>query len=352
MRQIRVNKRTDVIASEYYEEMEFSNICEKAHKGLGKLLGKFTMLQANGCTIQLKDKVGNNTVPPKIFVDYIWQLLKDYSNLQTLRPNLFDMEIKTFENILSADKVKCKFRCKEQEGDNWEESLANQIVEAMGYKDVREKIYPTFIRKFGVKTCVYCNANYAITDTAGNAYYDLDHWKPKAFYPYFCTSFYNLQPACPSCNRRKRDDSRNEYFHLWRDSPGNNLEPFRFYLRPESIINYLIGFKKSGLPLEIKETSVLYMNLVKTAKEVFHLDAVYEEHRDVLEEILWKHKIYNDSYLSVTEELLRGIGIGGAANYKSIRDRFIMGNYCNPEDIHKRPLSKMTQDIGRQLGLV
>lgn len=46
----------------------------------------------------------------------------------------------------------------------------------------------------------------------GNGYYDLDHGKPKAKYPYLCTSFFNLQPACPSCNRKKSDDVKKEFF--------------------------------------------------------------------------------------------------------------------------------------------
>lgn len=33
-------------------------------------------------------------------------------------------------------------------------------------------------------------------------------------------------------------------------------------------------------------------------------------------------------------------------------NRFILGTYANPEDIHKRPLTAFMQSIGRQLGLI
>jgi len=33
-------------------------------------------------------------------------------------------------------------------------------------------------------------------------------------------------------------------------------------------------------------------------------------------------------------------------------NRFILGTYDKPEDIHKRPLAKLTQDVAKQLGII
>ena len=33
-------------------------------------------------------------------------------------------------------------------------------------------------------------------------------------------------------------------------------------------------------------------------------------------------------------------------------ERLILGNYASPDDVHKRPLAKLYQDIGRELGLI
>ena len=33
-------------------------------------------------------------------------------------------------------------------------------------------------------------------------------------------------------------------------------------------------------------------------------------------------------------------------------DRLILGNYSNPEEIHKRPMAKFMQDIGKEVCLI
>lgn len=33
-------------------------------------------------------------------------------------------------------------------------------------------------------------------------------------------------------------------------------------------------------------------------------------------------------------------------------NRFLLGNYDSPEDIHRRPLAKLIQDIARQLDII
>ena len=42
-------------------------------------------------------------------------------------------------------------------------TLAELIVEAMQYKKVQKDIMPEYIRQVGIKTCVYCNAQFATT---------------------------------------------------------------------------------------------------------------------------------------------------------------------------------------------
>lgn len=61
--------------------------------------------------------------------------------------------------------------------------------------------------------CPYCNYNKVsvvpITaedpqDKKDKAYLDIDHFYPKAQYPYFALSFYNLIPSCHTCNSSEK----------------------------------------------------------------------------------------------------------------------------------------------------
>ena len=44
-------------------------------------------------------------------------------------------------------------------------SFTDLIIKAMDYKGVRENIFPDYVRNdvLGIKTCIYCNAQFAIT---------------------------------------------------------------------------------------------------------------------------------------------------------------------------------------------
>ena len=62
----------------------------------------------------------------------------------------------------------------------------------MRYDDVRSFGLLPFMKQLNIKTCCYCNAQYATTFINGNdslASYDLDHYYPQSKYPYLSTSF-------------------------------------------------------------------------------------------------------------------------------------------------------------------
>ncbi len=351
MRIIQIDKRIEMVASKYQKLVEDSmgNDVKDNLRKLQSILKK---------RAKKKLSSGPENCDPSIAIDYIQRIIDYYDKLLTLHPSEFDDEIAEFEKIIKKNDDVLDFKVSATKGDKKvDSSLANEIVKAMKYSEIRKKIYPKVTRQLKIKTCVYCNANYTITDANGRGYYDLDHWKPKSRYPFLCTSFYNLQPSCPSCNRRKGKDN-GEYLQLWKDTDDNvGLDVFNFQLEPDSIIAYLLNLKigkrtKGQLIIDISEASDYYKTLVNNSLKRFQLKKRYEEHVDVAEEIVWKRQIYNDSYLASTEGLLREIYTGDRATLKSIRDRFILGNYGNPEEVHMRPLAKMTQDIAKQLGLL
>ena len=253
--------------------------------------------------------------------------------------------ISVFEKLVPRDKVNLPMSI---DGGS-KESLSDRLVRIMRYDIVRKKIAPRFYRERGVKTCVYCNANYAITDAYYSAYYDMDHWKPKALYPYLCVSFFNMQPSCPSCNRRK-SDSDDTFFCLWNDQSGADLDVLDFELSYFSYVMYLVFGVNDFLNVSLVPSHPQDGNNVKlrnVAEQKFHIESRYKEHSDVTEEIVWKSWIYSPSFLqslknAFSHDVFSYIDVG----------RFILGNYIDPDDIHKRPLSRMTQDVAKQLGII
>ncbi|MGB3962330.1 MAG: hypothetical protein WBK95_08860, partial [Sulfurimonas sp.] len=80
----------------------------------------------------------------------------------------------------------------------------------------------------------------------------------------------------------------------------------------------------------------------------FALQTLYNEHKDIVLELIQKAQIYNESYL---DELMQNYE---GTLFKNREDlmRLITCGYLNDEDLHKRPLSKLIKDISEELGLV
>jgi hypothetical protein len=214
------------------------------------------------------------------------------------------------------------------------------ISAAMRYDAVRDKEFLPYVRALGIRSCVYCNANYALSINTGAKDYgkfELDHFWPQSKFPYFCTNFYNLTPCCSNCNKYKLD--KDSQFCLY-SSDHTGLEQFDFELEKRSIVKYML-FQNPDV-LEIKFSARHHQDHGR----LFKIQATYDVLKDVAEEIIWKSKIYNGSYLKSLNNSFGRKFLSG--NFH----RFLLGNYDRPQDIHKRPLSKMTQDIAKQLGMI
>lgn len=280
------------------------------------------------------------------YEQYVQHIIDSLPELLYAKPSEFlNKYIPDFEQLVSRQVVNEKISI---DGDD-SESLSDRLVSIMRYNTVRKKIAPAFFRKLEVKSCVYCNANYAITDAQNEAYFDMDHWKPKALYPYLCISFCNFQPSCPSCNRRK-NDSDGPFFGLWNDQNGTSLDVVDFELPNLSLVKYIVFGDKTDLSVSFAPShpydhqNVMLRNV---AEEKFHIEARYKEHNDIVEEIVWKKWIYNQSFV---------LSLRNALGYKipSFVDvrRFILGTYADAEDIHKRPLTRMIQAVAKKVGVL
>lgn len=198
-----------------------------------------------------------------------------------------------------------------------------------------------FIDNIGKDTCLYCNRNYIYTlEEKDKLKPEIDHFYPKGVYPFLGLTYYNLIPSCELCNGNNckgETDPRvcgltNPY--LIKDSD------FRF--------TYTIKSIKVLNPLsDLSSVKISFKSKLQPHLDVFKLDKLYEKHTDHLLELVIKSKLrYTDHYRKYLKSYKR---------LKFSRDeinRMIIGNYSKIEDVHRRPLAKLYQDIALELGLI
>ena len=195
--------------------------------------------------------------------------------------------------------------------------------------------------KLNVNTCPYCNRQYTFTiDKKKKTRPQFDHFYPISIYPYFALSFYNLIPCCSICNQIKTDSTKT-LLHPYCEGFGDS---FYFNINHK---DYILNKKK----IEVKFNSVNGYNneFVKKCENnvsEFALKDLYSKHSDYMEEIIEKAYSYNDSFY---DSLIHDFSKMGKTH--SEIDRLIFGNYIDLADNEKRPLSKLTRDLLRSIGL-
>lgn len=324
MRRILIDDRVRGIAKSFKDFLE---------NGLG---GKYKSPKTH------LGELANNPLLNPQQKQYVQLIISEWDNLIVLEPP-FDVTIQKFESIFATDKI-----ATEELGNNPKSPilLYKEIVKAMRYDYVQEKVYPKIINQLGIKTCVYCNAQYAFSyDNGKDSFqnYEIDHWMPKSKYPYLCTSFFNLQPSCPKCNKSKSSKDDILPFCLYTHD-GSKLNPFDFSILHLSCAQYLATHDRDMLRIIFSSKEPGLKDNVDT---LFHISTQYQAHKDVVEELIWKKQIYNSTILGIYKDNFKQLGFK-----QTDFNRFILSNYDKDEDILKRPFAKMVQDIAKQLGII
>lgn len=270
---------------------------------------------------------------------YVQHIIDNWDKLIVAKLDDITGFINSFEDIIPTEQIK-----NETITLGGKDYLDKAIVDAMMYNKVQDKIYPSFMQELGIKACVYCNAQYAFASPHGSyRNYELDHLYPKDKYPYLCTSFFNLQPCCSHCNKTKKDKTSSSAFNLFTMQPCEQ-NPMQLTLESSSIVKYIVSLNPSVLKIKFDSSDTA----LKTCHEdMFKISKLYEGHTDVAEELIWKKLAYNPTYISAYRLIFKALRLS-----QTDVERFILGNYSREEDIHKRPLSKMTQDIAKQLKII
>jgi len=212
--------------------------------------------------------------------------------------------------------------------------VLNRIFVDYGYNKINKL---EFIKTIDLKTCPYCNRNYTFTiNKQGSIKPEIDHLYPKSLYPYLACSYFNLIPSCPTCNGFGAKEAK-DTFYAYPISNPYTITPidFKFSIIPMNI-NFL-NIEQEQYKFDDFEIE-LFGN--KANLEVFELEELYKQHKDVVLDLLIKKAYYPQSYI----DELYGFGFSKDELY-----RYLFSNYREDIELHKRPLSKLIKDIVTEL---
>jgi hypothetical protein len=187
-----------------------------------------------------------------------------------------------------------------------------------------------------VDVCPYCNRNYIKNlDENGKRICEMDHFYPKSEYPFLSLSFYNLIPSCKTCNQTFKGTK------LVSVNPYSKIEEFSFGLKIENSRFY---YDKNGFSIDYEKAKKI---LDKNFK-VFYIDKLYNQHKDQILELIQKQITYPDSYIDELFQKYEG------TFFRNKEDviRHLSNGIMEEENFHLRPLSKLTHDIAKELGLL
>ena len=298
-------------------------------KKTGNVSDFFTKVNA-----KLKEEQRENREWSQKFPACIDYLIKDFKLIIKALPEELEGITENFENNLPNQN--------QQDIDNFKK----WILDVFDYKSFRKS---PKIRWFGnclgVKSCLYCNAQFTHTlkynDTVDKLLFQFDHFYPKDKYPYLSLSLGNLVVCCSTCNQHKSNNFDSKNIHPYQHDADSI---FKFEIPEENILGNLLGLDKNSLKPEIKPLDEK-LTTIEFNKD--RIEKIYENHTDIVEELLLKSLYYDESKKSELLNAFEGLNLS-----ESLIDRLILGNYVLEEDINKRPLSKLTKDISKQLKLI
>ena len=262
-------------------------------------------------------------------------------NLKAKIKSTFGLE---FKDLILADCDTLRELSKiAQNDDKLKEHFIN-LYDKFAEDDFAKK----HIHNLKIRVCPYCNRNYTINfekDGKLERTAEFDHFYPKKGrykkYPYFAVCIYNLIPCCHTCNHRK-SNSNDEILNPFKESFNDKV---KVTFTPNSHKFY---YDENEIKLEFtsrdnEELEEATDNHIK----IFHLEELYEEHKDLVVELIQKAYIYNDSHL---DELLHKYE---GKLFKNREDliRLIVGVDYMDENINNRPFNKLMKDIADDLDL-
>lgn len=222
--------------------------------------------------------------------------------------------------------------------------LKKLIIEKLNYTYLRKTFYPNYFSNIGIKACVYCNSalTVSVEESHGkfSARFDVDHFEPKDDFPYLSIFLFNLYPACASCNRRKSVSTGLNYKLYSDDLLETKESKYSFKLDTGSKSQYL-------LTKDVNSLSFRFAPDWNPFQLIFKIEELYSTQKDLIEELIVKQQMYDQYNIKSLQNSFSKLKL-----HPELYLRTLLGNYTKQTDIHKRPIAKFMQDIGRDLGII
>lgn len=226
--------------------------------------------------------------------------------------------------------------------------LGKAILNTFKYKNFRKNSKSAmFCESLKIKACLYCNAQFTLAvgknGKAKKLLFQLDHFYNKNKYPFLSLTMGNLIPCCSTCNisKSKTDFDIVNYIHPYLEDISSK---FDFCIDEEDALEYLINDRDES---KLKPKIKIFDNRVNEHFKIFDIEHIYNKHTDIVEELILKSLYYNNTKREELKDTFSELNIT-----ESILDRFILGNYSLNSEINKRPLAKLSKDIGKQLKII
>lgn len=207
------------------------------------------------------------------------------------------------------------------------EKFRNTMNSSINKETIRVKIAQNDGK---LTVCPFCNRDYINSRGKSRAGAQIDHFYPRADYPVFSLSLYNLVPVCGNCNRIKSNQSVT-FVSPW-DETVDWDDVVKFSYKMKAIDTYQIVIKAKG-------------NAANNIEKM-HIREAYDIHSVEVEELLEKQRFYSDTQNKEIRKVMEKLLI-------SDRDikRAVFGPEITVDKVGTKSLGKMMRDLHKKMGI-
>lgn len=255
------------------------------------------------------------------------------------------------EKLLLADKSQMvkyiSILGKYHPNDPKDVKASNELIDNIFKYDSfsKRKVAYDIMKKMDVRVCPYCNRQYTVTLKNHKVRPQFDHYFPKSEYPYLALTLFNLVPSCSICNLSKSslDTDIDPILYPFDEEFGEEIIFCTKIHEGVSITKYLHGLTDE-FDVKIANPKGIMTAKVNKQVNVLHLEDLYNEHKDYIQDIAKNHYINSekraDELLTIYPLLFR--------SKIEVMNTFYM-NDIRKDNWGNRPLSKLTKDICDEL---
>ncbi|MEK4277695.1 hypothetical protein [Paenibacillus sp. FSL R7-0026] len=229
-------------------------------------------------------------------------------------------------------------------------TLLNEgIGRIVNYSMLPDEIRHSLLSQMGVEVCPYCNRQYITHYHDGTKFKttaDLDHFYPKSVFMLLSLSLFNFVPSCHICNSRFKLAKGIEIMYPYDEGFMDDAR-FKYVFARQGSIDSIIGASTDfSIELEMNGTGSS-PRLLQNGADMFKLQKLYQSHKECVREILYKKQAYAKAYQNDLQALLGQMGLDQLSQNEM--NLFKYGYTLDPNELGKRPLSKLAYDVIRQI---